>query len=178
MKDIKQRIRKEILELSRSFIDLGDSEKLCKKLKQTLEWQNAKHILLYAPIRGEVDVSSLFDAKEKYFYFPRVKSNELEICRVLSFSDLEKGSFGILEPKQNCEIISPNLLDFILVPGVAFDKKGGRLGKGKGFYDRLLAQFSQKSKKPFLISLAFPFQMVSEIPKEEHDVLINQIISL
>lgn len=175
MKELKQRLREEIKNIAKNFVDSGESKILCEKLKKTEEWKQAKHVLLYAPIQGEVGVLPLFD-ESKQFYFPRVNGEDLEVCEVTSLEDLERGSFKVLEPKKSCKIIAPELLDIILVPGLAFDAQGGRIGKGKGFYDRFLSPLQDAQKKTLFISIAFPFQIQKNIPRDAWDILIDTVI--
>src|SRR5204863_2517253 len=87
-------------------------------------------------------------------------------------SDLKIGRFGIREPAEHCPPISLNRLDFILVPGVAFDLTGRRLGRGKGFYDQLLAAVSGTT-----CGVAFDEQIVREIPVAPHDIRVNCILT-
>ena len=82
------------------------------------------------------------------------------------------GRFGVREPGADCPLISLNQLDLILVPGVTFDLTGHRLGRGKGFYDRLLAGFCGHK-----CGVAFEAQIVAAVPAEPHDVLVNSILT-
>ena len=94
-------------------------------------------------------------------------------CRVLNSQvDVEIGKFGIREPSARCAEVSLNQLDFILVPGVAFDLNGRRLGRGKGFYDRLLAQV-----RGVTCGVAFEQQIAGEVPAGPHDVGLNCILT-
>ena len=86
--------------------------------------------------------------------------------------DVESGKFGIREPKQYCQLVPLNRLDITLVPGVAFDLRGRRLGRGKGFYDQLLAGISGKT-----CGVGFDEQIVAEIPVEPHDIHLNCILT-
>lgn len=102
------------------------------------------------------------------------KLSKTKICakQVNAYSELlDAGAFGILEPKPDCRNrperrFSPEKIDLVLVPGLAFDRSGGRLGRGKGFYDRF---FQKLSKKAVLVGLAFDEQLVERVPIEPHD---------
>ena len=87
-------------------------------------------------------------------------------------ADLATGKFGIREPRSHCGEILLNHLDLALVPGVGFDLKGRRLGRGRGFYDRLLAQISGTK-----CGVGFDEQIVEAIPTEPHDVHLNYILT-
>jgi len=94
-------------------------------------------------------------------------------CRITDpEKDIRVGQFGIREPNARCEQISLNLLDLILTPGVAFDLHGWRLGRGKGFYDRLLAAVHGTT-----CGVAFDEQIVAQIPVEPHDTHVNCILT-
>jgi 5-formyltetrahydrofolate cyclo-ligase len=94
--------------------------------------------------------------------------------KIDSFEDLEPGTMGILEPIKKRSIIDAHKLDIILVPGVAFDRKGNRVGYGLAYYDRFLKKFSPSTVK---IALAYDFQVVSDIPCEKHDQVVDIIIT-
>jgi 5-formyltetrahydrofolate cyclo-ligase len=101
------------------------------------------------------------------------KDNTLTLSHLKSWEELSLGSYGILEPRTE-KIRKTNVedIDLIIVPGVAFDEKGNRLGHGKGFYDRLL-----KKTKATVIGLAFEFQILENIPTDKNDVPVDMIIT-
>ena len=170
----KNLLRKKIKAEIENFVEQGESIRLCQKLQKLPLWQKSKKIMLYAAIKGEVNVFSLMSNYFKKFYFPKIKQNNLKIYEVKNIKYLKSGPFGILEPSKNCQEINPQDLDLIIVPGLAFDLSGNRLGRGKGFYDRFL----NKYPNIITVSLAFPFQIQNKIPTKKHDISIKQIISL
>ena len=90
-----------------------------------------------------------------------------------SFDDLSPGALGVLEPSPEKRIrITPESINLVIIPGVAFDLQGGRIGYGKGYYDRFLEQ-----TKAFRLALAFDFQIIDKVPTEKHDVPMNGILS-
>ena len=116
-------------------------------------------------------------ADKKEVYLPKVStaSNQIEVFQISDANqDLKKGFYGILEPNQK-KSVDPNQIDLFILPGLAFDLKGGRLGRGKGMFDQFLASLSDR-KKAF-IGLAFECQMVSKVPSEKHDIQVFQIIT-
>jgi 5-formyltetrahydrofolate cyclo-ligase len=145
--------------------------------KQSL-WKNARTILVYAPLPEEVDVWPLVKtalAERKTICLPRFDAVAMKYvaCRIENpGEDLVKGRFGIREPVDRCALVSLNRLDLVLVPGVAFDLHGRRLGRGKGFYDRLLALMQGTT-----CGVAFDEQIVEEVPVEPHDVPLNCILT-
>ncbi len=137
----------------------------------------AEHVAFYYGIAPEVETKPFLKKilKEKKVYLPRIESKRsLVLCRVRSLSkDLKKGAYNIMEPKTLCKKWPADRMDVIIVPGVAFDKRGGRLGRGGGYYDSLL----RKAKKVMKIGLCFREQIVKKVPVEAHDVRVDKIIT-
>ncbi len=144
------------------------------------EFQRAQRILGYLALKDELDLSAALESAlgaGKTVALPRYLPGENTYCAALvtdSFATLSPGAFGILEPSSSAAIISLNQLDFVLVPGLGFESTGRRLGRGKGFYDRLLANVSADCIK---CGIAADEQIVSGIPAEPHDVSMNLIIT-
>lgn len=149
------------------------SSKMQKKLKKIDVFMNAQKIGAYYPIGSEIltqDIIQELLSKGKEVYLPKVIGDKMEFRRVTDFSSLEKGSFDIMEPKDNCQ--KDNSLDVILVPTVGITPAGVRLGYGHGFYDKFLAE-----NKTTTISLILEKQIVKNIPKSEHDMIIDWIVT-
>lgn len=155
---------------------LSHSLRIQRCLVQTVEFQSASAIALYSPVLNEVFTEELFRAacsSGKLIVYPRVRGADLEFVRVANADDLVPGNFGVLEPTGS-QLMSPADLDMVVVPGVGFDRQGGRLGYGKGFYDRAV----QSSRRPgCLVGLCFELQLVEQLPAESHDVNMNMIIT-
>ena len=140
--------------------------------KQTV-WNKARAILFYAPLPEELDVWPLVTAAlaaGKTVALPRFDSgiNQYTACRVQNLAgDVVPGRFGIREPGGRCVAIRLDLLDLVLVPGVAFDLRGRRLGRGKGYYDQLLSGVHGAT-----CGVAFDEQVVAEVPVEPHDARV------
>jgi 5-formyltetrahydrofolate cyclo-ligase len=142
-------------------------------------WKQAKTILFYAPLPGELDIWPLFqDAIQagKETCLPRFtgqKPHPYIACAIKDLAkDLKTGQFSIREPVDGALEIPLNRLDFVLVPGIAFDLQGRRLGRGKGYYDRLLAEVHGKT-----CGVAFDEQIVEVLPVEPHDIHVNCILT-
>ena len=149
------------------------SEKIQKKLKKINAFRNAQKIGLYYPIGSEVltqDIIQELLSNGKDVFLPKVIGKKMEFRKISNFSSLEKGSFDIMEPKDDCQ--TDNSLDVVLVPTVGISPVGVRLGYGHGFYDKFLAEH-----KTATISLTLEKQIVKNIPKSEHDIIINWIIT-
>jgi 5-formyltetrahydrofolate cyclo-ligase len=147
-------------------------------LRKQEKWHGAEAVLLYAPLKGELDVWPLLGQaleEGKLVALPRfdAKAGQYVACRVKDLeADLERGRYGIWEPCGRCDPVPLKRLDFVLVPGVAFDLHGRRLGRGKGYYDRLLAGVSGKA-----CGVAFDEQIAREVPVQPHDSDVNCILT-
>ena len=149
------------------------SEKIQKKINKISIFRNAQKIGAYYPIGSEIltqDIIQELLSNGKHVFLPKVMGEEMEFRRIQDFSSLEKGSFDIMEPKDDC--IVDNNLDVILVPTVGISLKGIRLGYGHGFYDKFLAKHPTPT-----ISLTLEKQIVKNIPKSEHDKVIDWIVT-
>jgi 5-formyltetrahydrofolate cyclo-ligase len=147
-------------------------------LRQQAVWRGAQCILFYAPLPGEIDLTPLFGEALAAGKTPALPGFIAEtgvydafVVRHLT-DDCAPGKFGVAEPKSGCARLPLNRLDFVLAPGVGFDSTGHRLGRGQGFYDRLLATITAVK-----CGVAFDLQMVERIPAEAHDVRMNCLLT-
>ena len=149
------------------------SEKMQKKIKKIYAFKNAKKVGVYYPIQSEVltqDIIQELISDGKEVFLPKIIEEKIEFKKIKDFSSLEKGRFDIMEPKENCP--TDNNLDVILVPTVGISPDGVRLGYGHGFYDKFLAE-----NKTTTIALTLEKQIVKNIPKSDHDIIINWIVT-
>lgn len=154
------------------------SARVCARLEQQEVWKQARSILFYAPLPDEPDVWPLVAvglSMGKTIALPRFvpKQNLYVACLIRNpAADLHWGQFGVREPNDQCPQVPLNRLDFILVPGVGFDLNGRRLGRGKGFYDRWLADHHGT-----MCGVAFDQQIVGKVPVEPHDIRLSCILT-
>jgi 5-formyltetrahydrofolate cyclo-ligase len=154
------------------------SAQIRDRLKEQVIWKNAGSVLFFAPVPNEVDVWPLLEEAintGKTVALPRFDSTDQSYvaCRVQNLlNEIVTGEFGIREPAAKCVEISFSKFDLVLVPGVAFDLSGHRLGRGRGFYDRLLAEV-----RGIKCGVAFDEQIVNEIPVGTLDVQVNFILT-
>jgi 5-formyltetrahydrofolate cyclo-ligase len=173
--ELRRRMREALSRITpeqRQEASAAARDRLC----ETPLWKNAGLVLLYSPLPDELDLLPLVSANssDKLFAFPRYHSEEqgYGACVVSdSIRQLHPGRYGILEPIKECEWVALNQLDLIMVPGVAFSRRGERLGRGKGFYDRLL-----RATKGTKVGVAFNCQIVDELPLEPHDILLDCVL--
>lgn len=158
---------------------IENSGVIIQKLRNTAEYKESQNILFYVSYDNEVFTHSLIkdalEASDKTVLVPFTdkKNHRLSPMEINRWKDLKRGSYGILEPPSNNKTIDPAAIDIILVPGVAFDLEGNRIGHGAGYYDTLLGSSPSASH----IGLAFDFQVVDKLPAEKHDVPVDKIIT-
>jgi 5-formyltetrahydrofolate cyclo-ligase len=147
-------------------------------LRQQPVWKSARAVLFYAPLAGEIDLSAMLEEglrAGKAIALPRFmrETGAYDAFQIHDAAiDCAPGKFGISEPKAHCAHFPLKHLDLVLAPGVGFDATGHRLGRGQGFYDRLLVQISG-----IKCGVAFDQQIVGRIPGEKHDVRMNYILT-
>lgn len=171
----KQEIRKKIKALKSMLLEtekFESADRVFRILEQTAAFVMADRVLMYHSLPDELSTKEFLKkwGRRKQFYLPRVNGVNLEILPY-DESRLELGAFHIEEPTGNA-LTNPEDIELIIVPAVAYDRKGNRLGRGKGFYDRLL-----KATKATTIGVAYEFQIVEDIPVETHDIPMDMVIS-
>lgn len=151
---------------------LRAAERVFAILESTAEFMLADHILMYHSLPDELSTREFITkwSGRKHFYLPRVNGVNLEILPYDS-SRLALGSFHIEEPTGN-DVTSADRIELIITPGVAYDRRGGRLGRGRGYYDRLLAE-----SRAVKMGVCYDFQLVDEVPTEPHDVRMDAIVT-
>ena len=178
--ETKALLRKRQRELSSSVSEAQLAEAslaVVVRLRQHETYRRSQRILFFAAIRGEPRLEELMVdalAAGKIVALPRFDSTNgcYAAALVQSPSGLERARFGILEPSPAAALLPLNQLDLALVPGVAFDVGGGRLGRGKGFYDRLLVSVTAVK-----CGVALDYQLEPNIPREPHDLIMDCIVT-
>jgi 5-formyltetrahydrofolate cyclo-ligase len=149
-----------------------------KKLLEQEEFIKAERIMFYLAFDGEVNTESMINKSRelgKQIYVPLCDTKEktLKPCVLMKDSALKKGPYQTLEPQTKIDL-PLNKLDLVIVPALAFDKNGNRLGRGKGYYDRCLKKVSSHTRS---IGLAFDFQILPTLPVEQNDVSVDKVLS-
>lgn len=178
---LKKRLRIKVIQKIRALSLMRRKRKnlqIFQSIIQSDFYQQASSVLIYVSFKDEVETHGLIrrSLKDgKIVFVPHVEGGQMRICRVRDFKkDLKKGTYGILQPQmQGRKKNGSATADIVFVPGLAFDKTGGRLGRGAGYFDRYLA----KTKKSVTIGLAYKEQLVPRVPVEKHDVRLNFIIT-
>ena len=149
-----------------------DSTAACDALHRwLLAHPGLQTIAVYSPLPGEVDLSATIARHPGIrWVYPKVSGDDLTFH---ASNDHLPGAFGILEPRDDAPEVPLREIDAILCPGLAFDRNGGRLGRGRGFYDRLLARARPDT---FKLGICFPEQLVADTFSEAHDVQMDEVL--
>lgn len=147
------------------------AQAITTRLCQMPQYREAGTVLTYMSFGTELDTHAFFDrvlSDGKIAVLPRIDkpTKSLALHRVNGHADLVDGVWGIREPRADAPTLAIDAIDMVLMPGLAFDRSGNRLGYGAGFYDRLL---SRSAEKPFRIAAALDCQIVDAVPVDAHD---------
>ena len=181
--DLKQQIRQQAHENRRVQLQKDElSRQIVDRFMGLPEFASARTVMFYIDVRAEVRTRhALNDALKsgKRIVVPYCVDGELQLFHLESMDELEVGMYKILEPRRDLRELAQKQvtieeLDLVMVPGVAFDRCGGRTGHGKGYYDKLLEHARLDTP---LVALAFECQLFPEIPMQEHDVFMDKVIT-
>lgn len=182
----KKQIRREKLKIRRemNIEEKSNYDKIIKdKFFESSFYKESKNIFIYISYDSEINTKDIITRaiKEgKKIYVPRTEFSTKLMNAVIieNFDNLVESRYGILEPKKDEPFIDPNDLDLIVVPGVAFDKNGGRVGYGAGYYDRYFKRINNENKSKIVkLALAYDFQLMDKVPTDEEDVLIDAVMT-
>ncbi|MFV9511846.1 5-formyltetrahydrofolate cyclo-ligase [Tepidibacillus sp. LV47] len=181
MERTKKNLRQFFLEKRNqldSFTVKEKSEKINQNLLTHPLYQLSQRVMVYLSFKNEVDLKGLIEhawKQGKQVIAPKTnsKTKQIDPYLIRSWSELEKGILGILEPKTCDKNPFPlKEIELVLVPGLAFDYQGYRLGYGGGYYDRFFDRFA---KPPYRIGIAYDFQRVPHLPRDDHDYPVDEI---
>ena len=181
--ELKNAIRKQAHENRKAQLDKDAvSQKIVERFMQLDEYAAAKTVMFYVDVRDEVRTRQALPAaiaSGKRIVVPYCVDGELELVWLENMDELELGMYRILEPTASMRTVErkklqPTDLDLVMVPGVAFDRNGGRTGHGKGYYDKLLQHARLDAP---LIALSFECQLFDKIPAESHDIFMDKVVT-
>lgn len=173
----KQEIRKKYKSLRNEMSSQEVKEKsnqICQNFISSNLFQQAERIMAYAPLGNEVDIRPVMEEgwrQEKRIAFPKVFGDTMRYFEVSSFSQLKEGTFHVMEPVETNPVDWKNAL--VLVPGVAFDRQGNRMGYGKGYYDR----FFEGKTDCVKVGVAYELQVADQLPTEENDLPVEYLVT-
>ena len=169
--ELRQQIRRQ-----KEFHAGDDSVAIIDKLMKHPCLASAKTILLYSALPDEVQTQWLMDelvCQGKTILLPKViNDTDMELRHYTNEKDLSHGAYGIMEPSGE-HFTEYAAIDVAIIPGMAFDREGHRLGRGKGYYDRFLSQLTSKTYK---IGVCFPWQQIDCVPTDSNDVAMDDVI--
>lgn len=183
LQERKAAIRQQAHENRKNQPDKDEVSKLIVDRFLSLpDYANAQTVMFYVDVRDEVRTRHSLPtalASGKRIIVPYCLDGELELFHLENMDELELGMYRILEPKNSLRSVKekhlqPTDLDLVMVPGVAFDRVGGRTGHGKGYYDKLLQHARLDAP---LVALAFECQMFDQIPVDTHDIYMDKIVT-
>lgn len=182
--ELKTQIRKQAHENRRSQENKDElSVSIVDRFMGLPEFESAQTVMFYVDVRAEVRTRHALEAAlatGKRIIVPWCNDEgELELFLLERLEELAEGMYGILEPREELRRLPEKNfkaedLDLIMVPGVAFDERGGRTGHGKGYYDKLLEHARVDCP---LVALSFDCQMFPEIPMQSHDIFMDKVIT-
>jgi 5-formyltetrahydrofolate cyclo-ligase len=158
------------------------SARITDRVMEMPQYRDAHCVMWYVDVRDEVRTRHALPealTQGKKVVVPYCVDGELELFWLESMDELELGMYRILEPRPELRSVQekkvlPQELDFVMVPGVAFDREGGRTGHGKGYYDKLLQHARPDAP---LVALAFECQLFPEIPMQPHDIFMDAVVT-
>ncbi len=183
LRRVKEEIRKQAHANRRAQPDKDAvSRAICARFAALPEFAAARTVLLYVHVRSEVRTRHFLHealAAGKRVAVPYCAGAELELFHLERMDELAEGTFGILEPRPELrerpeKRLDVGQVDLVMVPGVAFDRRGGRTGHGKGYYDKLLARTRPDAP---LVAVAFECQLFADVPMLPHDVFMDKVIT-
>lgn len=171
LKQNKQDLRIWAKEKRKNLDIISISHQLVNKLQNTDEYKQANNIMMFYPLKNEINLLELLKDKAKNFYLPKIKNNNLLCCSYKEGDMLCESCFKTQEPVNNP--VNESIIDLVLVPALAVDKENYRLGYGGGYYDRFLQKLNVKTivciPKELILESVFP---------EIHDIKIDKILSI
>lgn len=183
LQELKRAIREQAHAQRTQLQDKEDfSRTICEKFAGLPEYESARTVMFYVDVRSEVRTRHYLPTAlghGKRIVIPYCVQGELELFWLTGMDELSVGMYRILEPRPELRSLPETQvqvtdLDLIMVPGVAFDRTGARMGHGKGFYDKLLEHARPDTP---LVALAFECQLFPEVPTQSHDVFMDKIIT-
>jgi len=151
------------------------SDVIRERLLTKAVYQQCESLFCYVSFRNEVDTHKIIKQAfldGKNVAVPRVEGNKMHFYRIASLQELKKSRFGILEPTDEAQKVTPVRGDLMIVPGAAFDRDGYRIGYGGGYYDRYLDNY----RDLYTLGLAFDFQMTDRLPRDAYDLAVREVI--
>lgn len=175
----KQVLRRRILRQRQAMTGEAAAEKslaLCRMVLSSPQYQSAKTLYAYLPFRNEIQLLPLLHqalADGKQVALPKCYGREMQFIGMTDFSQIQYSAFGAPEPAANAPVVQDTSA-LVIVPGLAFDRRGYRIGYGGGYYDRFLAREPEHPT----IALCYDFQLFPRLETEAHDIPVDIVFSI
>lgn len=175
----KAEIRRQMRSMRRALS--GEEQKraadgVYTQIMRMESYRSARTVMAYAAVRGELSLERVMEdirASGRRLALPRCgEGGEMDACLVTERRQLRQGAYGIWEPDESCPVVPPEEIDLMLIPGTAFDRAGGRIGQGGGYYDRYIIQ-----TRAVRVGICHGFALVNHIPTEKHDVRMDAVVT-
>lgn len=175
----KAEIRRQMRSMRRALS--GEEQKraadrVYAQIMRMESYRSARTVMAYAAVRGELSLERVMEdirASGRRLALPRCgESGEMDACLVTERRQLRQGAYGIWKPDESCPVVPPEEIDLMLIPGTAFDRAGGRIGQGGGYYDRYIIQ-----TRAVRVGICHGFALVNRIPTEKHDVRMDAVVT-
>lgn len=175
----KAEIRRQMRRLRR---DLSEEEQqraadgVYAQIMRMESYRTARTVMAYAAVRGELSMRRIMEdirASGRLLALPRCgESGDMDAFIVTEQRQLRRGAYGIWEPDESCPIVPPDAIDLMLIPGTAFDRAGGRIGQGGGYYDRYILK-----TRAFRVGVCHGFALMDSVPTEKHDARMDAVVT-
>lgn len=179
---VKQELRQRMLEKLRGISSAARVEAetvLLERISGHSAFRRAQIVMMYMALPAEISLNTCIQTAlkaGKVVSLPRVVGREIKPFRIGNLEgDLAAGAYNVLEPGEHCAPVEVEDLELVFVPGLAFDRLGWRLGRGKGFYDRFLNMLPETCHT---IGVCFTFQLLKSIPSGPNDVCVKEVIAV
>ncbi len=156
----------------------AESRSICRRLIEMIP--TASTVCVYAALKTEPDLNNLIKELWKRgdrVYYPFFEGDHFTFREAKDFSELKPGKLKILEPPESADEVKPEEIDFVIVPARAFDRGMNRLGRGNGGYDYWIEKQRKINSETKMIGVAFECQIVNEVPIDEHDERVDEVIT-
>lgn len=183
---MRRRMRTRLARAPSTFFEPASRE-IWRRIRRSDAWCQAQVVALFSSLSGEVEtgraISDLWDAGQKVLLPRMVSAGDLAFHEFPAGAELVRGPYGVLEPAASFPPVELALADVVVVPGLAFDRSGGRLGRGAGYYDRALAAARARAWResarpgPLAVGLGFGFQLVEGVPMEPADFRLDAVVT-
>ncbi len=175
---VKEELRRQMRAIRKAVPDKAEkSRQIFQNLHQVPTFQEAEQIFLYVSCKTEVETREWIPVlleEGRAVAVPRVEGSQMTFYVITGMKDLQPGAFGILEPKEGCPVLIPREgRSCMIVPGLALDEVGHRMGYGGGYYDKYLAQYPDC----VTVAVAYEAQIIETVPVEPHDRTLNWIVT-